>query len=158
MRFDREAATRGLNVVAPGNAPSFGGHSSLIFQAPKVLDDRVGKDNIKGLVSEVDEVAGITCASGDLRMSNGLRVQIDHGDFEPVNEFFHGGPEGFGSSKIEDAHGPGHVGNEAEEAREAGAAHFPSEGASLPTVGDAAEIEKHGGKMLKKLKWGKLKS
>jgi predicted heme/steroid binding protein len=99
-----------------------------------------------------------------------LRVEVDHSDFEPFEKIIHGCPERFGSAEVENANGAGpswssstlhggtQVGDEIEEVAKSTAAHFPSEVASLPTVGDAAEIEKHGGKMLKKLKWGKAKS
>ena len=66
MGFDGEPVIRGLDEMVGGNTLRFLGHFLLVLEAEKVLDDRVGKGNIKSFVRKRRQVCGITYNAGHI--------------------------------------------------------------------------------------------
>ena len=60
VRFDRKVPVRSLYEVAPSDPSDFVGHFLPVLWAADVLDDRVRKDHIEGIVFEMVKITGIS--------------------------------------------------------------------------------------------------
>ena len=53
MRFDGEIVVRGLQEVVLADTPNLVRHALLVMFVTNMLDDGIGKNNVKGSVAEL---------------------------------------------------------------------------------------------------------
>jgi len=104
MGLEGKGAVRGLDKVAPADAPYLGGHTSLIFEVAHMLDHRVRENDVELSVTEAGHITPIAGEAAKVCVEHRLCDQVEQRDLETraISEV-HQFPERLHAADVKDA-------------------------------------------------------